>query len=143
MVAIMSATDLLVLTNVVNVKLEHVCKIFQAINIRIIRSLVKVRTIIVRRAVTTLAEGLQEGFSISNMTTLLVKSLVAQNRRPLLKTAGNQANSWCIKNLRFFLVQVKNRRNTAGNLWRFLLVQSLKNRRINSARTLRNLRYCA
>lgn len=36
-------------------KLEHVCEIFQAINIRIIRSLVRVCTIIMRRALTALA----------------------------------------------------------------------------------------
>lgn len=64
MVAIMSATDLLVLTNVVNVKLEHVCKIFRAINIGTIRSLVKVCTIIVRRAVTALVwlKGFRKAF---------------------------------------------------------------------------------
>jgi len=43
------------LANVVNAKSEHVCKIFQAINIGIIRSLVKACSIITRRALRALA----------------------------------------------------------------------------------------
>lgn len=53
------------LTNVVNAKLEHVCKIFQAINIRIIRSLGKVCTSIMRRVITALAvllKGFRKAF---------------------------------------------------------------------------------